>query len=903
MLSTEGRLHLLVLALAAVLACWLLADGFQPDHVLISNESLRHSLPWSAVLGPAEAHNRFVGDQPRIFYPYLLEAARVYAGEADALWTSRGGGGQPFLGNITSSLLHPLTLLAAVLPVTLVPLLQALAILVLGTFFTWAFLRRLGVCVPAALFGGLAFGFGGHQVFWLQYALSHTLVALPFCMWATERVVEDRSRRRAALLTLGLAMLVFGGHPETGYVAGLVAGLWAAWRLWDSHGRWVVVTAGLTALGLSAVQWLPFLEYATFSHGLKLREVEAANLEGGVSLGAAAIFGLFVVAALALIKGSARPGLSRHVLSVGVATVVLVMARRMGMAVAAGVLLLPELYGHPVGGQPFSGAQDFPGLQAGYAGVLPPVLTLLALLTGYGGGITRFFAVGALLLWGAAHHMPGIETLVRAVPGLSEVGATRLLGPVGFLTACGGAWFLHGLCRKVGGGTLASTGRLALVVGASLVMAFVALRLPVDPHGGRTIIAGLRAPDHRVVHDGHGQLPICFDLDEPADDLSILVDGMRLRRGPAPASEPDQPHTVLLALGRVEEGRHRLRVEARRGEELEVLADQPLAIRRERSLSTRDLAMLAGALGLLGWLVARRRPQGAWWAAGLVTLDVLSLGWGYNPATPADELFPPTETVAFLQAQQQAEGPFRIFTEGTILPPDTQFAVGLEHLLSYDNLGFHRTYQLLLEVPLKMDHFATFSFDKDSVAYGSPRFDLLDVRYVLTDRETDLSDRAGMNLVHESETRIWENRGNLGRAFVVGETAHMSPGTRDHLLTLDPSRVAFLEQAWEEPLGGTGTATVLRHEGSEVLVATETDGPALLILAENRAPGWQARVDDGEWQETLPAYAAWQAVSVPEGRHEVLFRYRPHSVVWGLWLSLAALVVVLLNLILPRHLL
>ena len=58
------------------------------------------------------------------------------------------------------------------------------------------FLRRLGVSAGASLFGGLAFGFGGHQVLWLQYALSHTLLALPFCFLAVERVEKETGAAR-----------------------------------------------------------------------------------------------------------------------------------------------------------------------------------------------------------------------------------------------------------------------------------------------------------------------------------------------------------------------------------------------------------------------------------------------------------------------------------------------------------------------------------------------------------------------------------------------------------------------------------------------------------------------------------------------------------------------------------
>jgi len=895
----QGALAFLFFFLVAVVFLW---DAFTPGAVLVSRESLQNSLPWSSVLEPQPAHNRFVGDQPRIFYPYLLEAARIYAGEQNALWTSLGGGGQPFLGNISSSLFHPLTLLAAAFPVGWVPLLQALIVLVASAWFTWCFLRRLGVSAGASLFGGLAFGFGGHQVLWLQYALSHTLLALPFCFLAVERVVEDRSRRRVAVLAIGMTLLVLGGHPETGLVAGLVVGLWALWRLWDSHGRGLVVGAAVLALGLSAIQWMPFLEYAQLSHGLHLRELGASKLEGGVTLGASVVFAVFLLAAVALLRVSAKPGLTKQLLVVLGAGVALVVARRMGMAIAGATLFLPELYGNPVGGQSFTGAQDFPGLNAGFVGVLPPILLTLGFLVGFGGGSIRFMAIAAFLLWGAAWHVPGVEGLVRLVPGLSEVEPTRLLGPVGFLTACGGAMFLDRLTSpEVRASLLAATGRVAMVVGVSLAVTIMVLRIPLDPHGGRTIKSGLRAPDHAIVHDGNENIMICIDLPEAVDDLRIWVDGLRLRSGPARATSPENPLSVPFAARRTEEGRHRLRVETVRDGDTTVIADQPLPISRPRQLSHRDLTMVGLGLGLLGWLVVRRRPAGAWVAVAVVGADVLSLGAGYNTASAAEDLFPPTESVSWLREQAES-GPFRVFSEGNILPPDTQFAVGLEHLLSYDNLGYHRTYQLLIEVPLRMDAFATFSFSEDTVDYGSPRFDLLDVRYVLTDRGTDLSHIEDMTLVHESEVRIWENTDNLGRVFLVGQVAVMAPEMRSVLMQLDPADVAFLEQEWTAPLGGQGSARVLSHEAGDVLVETDSDGPALLVFTENFAPGWEASVDGGEFEATKPAYAAWQIVPVEAGRHEVRLRYAPRVFARGRAVSVVSLVVLLLMLTLPRRL-
>ena len=545
-LSTERWKSAAALALYALLAAFVLRDGFAPGAVLVSGESLQRSLPWSAVLPQRPGHNRFLGDQSRIYYPYLLEAAAVYHGQADPVWTESAGGGLPFLGNMTSSLLHPLTLLAAWAPVSLVPLLQALAVLTLSSWFTFLFLKRLALRWPSALLGGLAFGFGGHQVLWLQYALSHTLLGLPFCMWAVELLVEDRSRRRIALLALGLALIVCGGHPETAYVSGLVVLLWALWRLWDAHGRFVVAGAALLGAALAAVQWMPFVEYALSSHGRWLRELEAARGGGGATFGAAAIFFVFAVAALALVRSSIERGFLRRLAAIGSGIVVLVMARRMGMAVAAGVSIFPGLYGSPVHGGEFTGAQDYPGLCAGYAGVLPVLLLAIGAIVGVGGGFVRFFAAGSLLLWGAAFHMPAVEGGLRLLPGLSQLAPTRLLGPVGFLTACGGAMVLDRLCaRQVKPGLLTAARRVGMTLLLIVAGTLLALRIPLDPHGGRTVIPGLISPSPTAVYAGTAPVPIVFTLPRAVDDLRVLVDGRLLRHGRAAAAPVEHPVTVL----------------------------------------------------------------------------------------------------------------------------------------------------------------------------------------------------------------------------------------------------------------------------------------------------------------------------------------------------------------------
>ena len=113
----------------------------------------------------------------------------------------------------------------------------------------------------------------------------------------------------------------------------------------------------------------------------------------------------------------------------------------------------------------------------------------------------------------------------------------------------------------------------------------------------------------------------------------------------------------------------------------------------------------------------------------------------------------------------------------------------------------------------------------------------------------------------------------------------------------EPLRTALVETGVEpaSSSGGTsvGSAEVFRYEPNRVDVRTKATAPSTLVLAENHYPGWRAYLD-GRRVDMLRVNYAQRGVRVPEGEHEVSFRYRPASFYAGLALSLLAAVALLL---------
>ncbi|MFN0198508.1 MAG: YfhO family protein [Planctomycetaceae bacterium] len=122
---------------------------------------------------------------------------------------------------------------------------------------------------------------------------------------------------------------------------------------------------------------------------------------------------------------------------------------------------------------------------------------------------------------------------------------------------------------------------------------------------------------------------------------------------------------------------------------------------------------------------------------------------------------------------------------------------------------------------------------------------------------------------------------------------------------LDP----FLNQAWGtiEPLyfyeltGGRGRvswvydvgdsqAEITEYSANRVVIRTKSAQSGDLILTDLDYPGWEVTIDD----EPAPKKKIddmFRGVTVPLGEHEVVWRFRPPSVAWGLAISLISAMV------------
>lgn len=149
---------------------------------------------------------------------------------------------------------------------------------------------------------------------------------------------------------------------------------------------------------------------------------------------------------------------------------------------------------------------------------------------------------------------------------------------------------------------------------------------------------------------------------------------------------------------------------------------------------------------------------------------------------------------------------------------------------------------------------------------------------------------------HKDGALFVENEDALPRAYFIGRYRVASrEEALDHIALddFDFREAVLLER--DPGLAPSGAplvpARIVEDHPERVAVHVNAPGPGLLVLTDTYYAGWQARLD-GEPAEILLANGIHRAVTLEEGRHQVVFEYRPRSLRAGAALSLATAAII-----------
>src|SRR5258708_2716001 len=151
---------------------------------------------------------------------------------------------------------------------------------------------------------------------------------------------------------------------------------------------------------------------------------------------------------------------------------------------------------------------------------------------------------------------------------------------------------------------------------------------------------------------------------------------------------------------------------------------------------------------------------------GILIFDLIRFAQKFETFTNKNYLYPSTAVVQFLQTHL---GTYRFMTiDNRILPPNFQVHYHLQSINGYDPLYLRQYGNLLTAISRNspdISHPINFNRILVPDQYENPLINLLGVKYVLS--LTDLQNPRLQKVFQEGQTRVYENRQVLPRAFFV----------------------------------------------------------------------------------------------------------------------------------------
>jgi hypothetical protein len=218
---------------------------------------------WGALMRGETFAHRDLGAFYRPAKAILVPLARASGGVPE--WNPLFASGQPFAANPEHEIFHPMTALLFLLPFEWAFRLQV----ILPPFFAagamFALLRGLRRSRAAALFGGVAWGFGGYLLSTTNLLpILFAVAALPLVVLFAVRVVRAPRAADVAGLAVSFAAVCLAGEPSTLLATPplVLAAMWSVRR--SSFGRRLALGTAGAVLGaaLAACTLLPGIHHA-----------------------------------------------------------------------------------------------------------------------------------------------------------------------------------------------------------------------------------------------------------------------------------------------------------------------------------------------------------------------------------------------------------------------------------------------------------------------------------------------------------------------------------------------------------------------------------------------------------------------------------------------------------------
>lgn len=266
--------------------------------------------------------------------------------------------------------------------------------------------------------------------------------------------------------------------------------------------------------------------------------------------------------------------------------------------------------------------------------------------------------------------------------------------------------------------------------------------------------------------------------------------------------------------------------------------------------------------------------------------------------------YPVVEPISLLQKSKD-----RMVAIGDHLcRPSTTAVYGIADIRTHNPLFPNRYTDFMKGAGAQVD-----MFNQLFTSASSKLLDVANVRYVLSLEPLASDHLQELKLLTTTSQgiRVYQRQSYMPRAYIVHNwLLANSPSEALSILNadkFDPRKEAVIEAPLiASPRAGAETDSqspdqveIAYPSPNQLRLSTVSGTPGLLVLADTFYPGWTARLDGVEIPIVRANYL-FRGVSLPAGKHELVFEYRPTTFMVGALLAIGCIALLILLAIFKR---
>lgn len=175
--------------------------------------------------------NTKLSDAVSIYYPLKALAANHIKSGQLPLWNPYMFAGYPLFANPQLGLLFPTMIFYLLFPTSLGWTFQTISQPFLAGIFMFVLLRHLKLNFLPSIFGGIAYGFGGFTILWMQWNThATTSMFLPILLFFEDKYLFSKHVKWGVLFSVFLCLQIFAGYLPVLPPTLLCLGLWYLFR-------------------------------------------------------------------------------------------------------------------------------------------------------------------------------------------------------------------------------------------------------------------------------------------------------------------------------------------------------------------------------------------------------------------------------------------------------------------------------------------------------------------------------------------------------------------------------------------------------------------------------------------------------------------------------------------------